>query len=108
MKFKVRMAEGAEADLNQIYDYLASQASPETASAYVDRILEFLGRFDVFPNRGTVRDDLQKGLRVVGFERRISVAFVVESDTVVILRILYAGRSLEMKPFRPPSGIGLT
>jgi toxin ParE1/3/4 len=41
------------------------------------------------------RDDVRPGLRVVGFERRVTVAFQVAGDNLTILRILYAGRDLE-------------
>lgn len=94
MKFKVRMAESAEADLRDIYDYIALQASHDRASAYVDRVLAFVARLET-PQRGTLHDDIRDGLRTVGFERRVSVAFLVEPETVVVLRILYAGRQLE-------------
>jgi toxin ParE1/3/4 len=32
----------------------------------------------------------------VGFERRATVAFTVKGEDVIILRILYAGRSLDL------------
>lgn len=32
-----------------------------------------------------------QGLRVVGFERRVTVTFTVESDQVVIFRVFYGG-----------------
>lgn len=35
------------------------------------------------------------GLRTFGIDRRITVAFRVDEQKVVILRILYAGRDLE-------------
>jgi len=95
MKFEVRLAESAEADLRDIYDYVALEASPDRASAYVDRIMAFLSKLELFPQRGTLHDDIRNGLRTIGFERRISIAFVVESGTVVILRLLYAGRKLD-------------
>jgi toxin ParE1/3/4 len=47
------------------------------------------------PNRGTSREDLRPGLRVMGFERRVLIAFQVATDSVAILRILYGGRSIE-------------
>jgi toxin ParE1/3/4 len=50
--------------------------------------------FATFPDRGTRRDDLLAGLRVVGFERRVAIAFHVGPDTVTIDRILYGGRDL--------------
>jgi toxin ParE1/3/4 len=49
-------------------------------------------RLAIFPERGTLRDDLRPGLRVIGFERRIAVAFHVQGGKVTILRVLYAGR----------------
>ncbi|MDZ4366104.1 MAG: type II toxin-antitoxin system RelE/ParE family toxin [Afipia sp.] len=48
----------------------------------------------MFPERGTRRDDLSPGLRIVGFERRVTIAFVVEEDEVIVLNILYGGREL--------------
>jgi len=49
-----------------------------------------------FPQRGTARNDLRPGLRTVGFERRATIAFTVKGEDVIILRILYAGRSLDL------------
>jgi toxin ParE1/3/4 len=34
---------------------------------------------------------VRPGLRVVGFERRIAVAFIAEPERVVILRLFYGG-----------------
>jgi toxin ParE1/3/4 len=36
--------------------------------------------------------EIRAGLRRVGFERRVTVFFVVAEDHVSILRIFYAGR----------------
>ena len=44
--------------------------------------------------RGSIRNDIRPGIRMVGFERRISIAFFIESDEVLIAGILYAGRQL--------------
>lgn len=41
------------------------------------------------------RDDIRKGLRVVGFERRILIVFEVDAATVRIGRILYGGRDYQ-------------
>jgi toxin ParE1/3/4 len=46
-------------------------------------------------HRGTRRDDIRPGLRVVGFERRVTIAFHVDDTTVTIDRILYGGREIE-------------
>lgn len=96
MTYEIRLAGDAENDLRGIYAYIAEQGSPVAARSYVNRILGFLSSFDTFPKRGALRDDIRPGLRVVGFERRVSIAFVVEAGNVVILRVLYAGRRLEV------------
>jgi toxin ParE1/3/4 len=46
--------------------------------------------------RGRRRDDIRPGLRIIGFERRVTVAFAVEEERVVILRIFYGGRDWEV------------
>jgi len=35
-----------------------------------------------------VREEVRSGLRIIGFERSASVAFVVEEEDVVVMRIL--------------------
>jgi toxin ParE1/3/4 len=63
--------------------------------AYIERIEKFCMSLQTLPNRGTLREDLRPGLRVIGFERRALIAFRVRSSNVAILRILYGGRSVE-------------
>jgi plasmid stabilization system protein ParE len=48
-----------------------------------------------FPKRGRAWDDVRPGLRTVGFEGRVTIAFVVLEDEVVIVRIFYGGRDFE-------------
>lgn len=94
--FEFHFAEPAEADLRDIYSFLAQEASPRTAEAYLDRLLGFADQLKHFPERGTKRDEIRKGLRTIGFERRVSIAFIVENDKVVVLRVLYAGREIKL------------
>ncbi len=82
----------AEADLLALYQWIADAATPGTAFAYVDRIEKFLDGFEVASDRGTRRDDLAPGLRTVGFERRLTIAFTVNDRSVTILRIFYGGQ----------------
>ena len=97
--YRIRLRPEAETDLQLLYRGLVDRgASPETARGYVHRILGFVNGLDVFPKRGSVRNEIRPGLRVINFERRVSIAFVVEDDTqeVVVLRILYAGQELKL------------
>ena len=95
MIYRVRLADAAEADLRNIFETISERASPTIARGYVNRILRYIGGFDVFPQRGRVRNNIRRGLRIVGFERRVGIAFVVEDDEVVVLRILYGGQRFE-------------
>ncbi len=78
-------------DLDRIYNIVAEASSATTADRYDSRIRAFCERLDDGSERGTRRDDVRPDLRVVGFERRVTVAFTVESERVVILRVFYGG-----------------
>ncbi len=95
MKYRLLFTPEAQADLLELYDYIAERSGEDRALGYIERIEEWGSRLESFPKRGTPRDDVRPGLRVAGFERRVSIAFQVGSETVTILRILYAGRDLE-------------
>jgi toxin ParE1/3/4 len=97
--YRVRLTDEAEADLVEIYRFvLEISASKPVARQYIDRIRAFLEGFATFPQRGSIRDDIREGLRIIGFERRVSIAFVVEEEDVVILRILSAGQKFNANP----------
>jgi toxin ParE1/3/4 len=48
-----------------------------------------------FPERGTRRDDIAPGLRILGFERRVTIAFRMLRTRVEIVTIAYGGRDFE-------------
>ncbi len=76
-----------------IHAYVLAQSQSERIAAqYVERIGGFLASFDTFPERGTVRDEIRAGLRIVGFERSVSLAFLVEDTDVIFLRIMSGGK----------------
>lgn len=97
-RYNIRLTDEAELDLARIYGFIRKKsASSIIARNYVARIRVFLDEFQDFPERGSLRDHVRPGLRIIGFERRVSVAFVVEPTEVAILRILYAGQHFENK-----------
>ncbi|MBT9369454.1 type II toxin-antitoxin system RelE/ParE family toxin [Rhizobium sp. CSW-27] len=94
-RHSVRLMPEAEADLLDIFLSIRDlSSSEEVASGYLERILRFLSSFETFPERGSLRSEVRPGLRIIGFERRASIAFVVEENSVVLLRIAHGGRSL--------------
>lgn len=92
---QVIFAPEARDDLLALYDWIASAASPGVALSYIERIEAFCLGFSHVSERGTRRDDIRSGLRIVGFERRVTIAFAVNEERVTILRIFYGGRNWE-------------
>ncbi|MGB5087418.1 MAG: type II toxin-antitoxin system RelE/ParE family toxin [Methylocystis silviterrae] len=66
-----------------------------TASFPPERNFRNHEKLETFPERGTRRDDLRPGLRTIGFRRRVTIAFAVETDAVTIIGIFYGGQDLE-------------
>jgi toxin ParE1/3/4 len=81
--------------LDRLHEYITTHASESRADDYVGRIVAFCKGLSTFPLRGTQRDDLLPGLRVTGFERRATIAFVVTDAAVLIEGIFYGGRDFE-------------
>jgi toxin ParE1/3/4 len=99
-KYEVSFRPLAEADLVRLYDYIAEASGPAVAGAYVNRIEAACLALESFPERGTRRDDIRPGLRLMGFERRATIMFQVTEHEVVIVRIFYGGQDYE-RAMRP-------
>ena len=84
----------AERQLEAIRAYVAGQASPAVANAYVDRIVAHCGKLGHTPWGGTPRDDLRPGLRSLSFERRLIILHRTLGDRVIIIALAYGGRDL--------------
>ena len=78
-RYRIAFSPLAEADIEAIIDWIADQS----------------GTLQRFPVRGTLRDDLAPGLRLIGLEQRVTIAFRVGDAEVTIERVLYGGRDLE-------------
>ena len=95
MAHEVVFSPEALADLNSLYDHIASAASPERALVYVVKLQQYCLNFSIFPERGTRRDELRPGLRTIGYQRQATTAFHIAQDRLVIDRVLYGGRNME-------------
>jgi toxin ParE1/3/4 len=102
--FKVRFLPRAEADLIDLYDYIADEAGTSVAGGYIDRIEAACLALATFPECGSRRDDIRPGLRIVGFERRATIVFHVTEGEVLIVRFLYGGRDFERILMLMPDG----
>jgi toxin ParE1/3/4 len=77
---RIEFSPEALGDLIDLYDYIALRDGAERAIRYIDRIEACCANFSVFPERGIRRDDLRPGLRILGFERRAVITFLVSAD----------------------------
>jgi toxin ParE1/3/4 len=92
MSFEVVFTPEAEEHLEDLEIYLARRFFAESAARYVDRIRAACNSLAMAPYRGTRRDDIRSGARMIGFERSASIYFVIEESQVVILSVCYGGR----------------
>ena len=92
---QVVFSEEAEADLFELFDYIAANASENMAGRFIDRIEALCMSLSDFPERGTPRDDIAPGIRTRSFEGRAMIVYRVEGERVRIWRVIYAGRDLE-------------
>lgn len=86
----------AERQIDQMHAYITESSGYESrADAYVARIIAFCFDLVPFPERGTRRDDILQGLRLINFERRVTIAFKILEDRVLIEGIFYGGQDVE-------------
>ena len=64
MTTKVSFRPNAEADLQALFEYLSREATPRIAGDYARRVLAACVGLEMFPNRGTPREDLGPGVRL--------------------------------------------
>lgn len=74
------------------------------ADRTIDVIRDFIKSLSKVPHRGTKRDDLRPGFRIVPFRRRTAVAIEIDdkNGVVTVLRVFYGGQDYEAVLRRPP------
>ena len=74
------------------------------ADRTVDAIRAFIKSLKEIPHRGTKRDDLRPGLRIVTFKRRTAIAIEIDegAKVVTVLRVFYGGQDYETVLGRVP------
>ena len=92
MAIRVAFRPAAEADLNALFEYISREATPRVAGDYVKRVHAACTALETFPSRGASREDLGSGVRLLGFERRVAIAYSVNNEDVEILGLFYGGR----------------
>jgi plasmid stabilization system protein ParE len=99
VNYTVRLSQAARLDIEELLEYLVPRAGEAVAFAYIGRLKAFLQGFETFPERGMSRDDVSPGLRIVGYHRKATIAFLLKDRTVMILRIYHGGRNVDLASF---------
>jgi len=93
--YEVLFRPRARKNLVSLYRYIAKESSPEIAAGYVARIEKACLALATLPQRGTAIPSHLPGLRTMGFERRVTILFLVGEVQVEILRVYYGGQDME-------------
>ena len=96
-QYRVKITEIALADMEAIYDYIASTLqSPDTAIKQYDRIAAANESPDTFPERCKLFDSEQEcsyGMRQLLVDNYSGV-YVVGEEEVTVLRVLYSSSDI--------------
>lgn len=97
MTYTVRFAPEAADQLEALYRYIASSASPTVAADYVGAIVAHCEGLAVFPHRGTMRDDIRPGLRTSSYMKRAVIATFVDDEArqLTVLGVFYGGQDYD-------------
>lgn len=93
--YRVVFGRDAAQQLEDLYEYIADNGSPDDAAQFTEAIITFCENLAELPRRGTTRDDVRPGLRILGYRKRVVIAFAVVDKVVAILGIFYGGRDYE-------------
>lgn len=99
-KYRVRITGRALADMEEIYDYIAScLQSPDTAMGQYDRIAAAIESLDTFPERCKLFDsepEHSHGMRQLLVDN-YSAVYVVDEVEVTVLRVLYSSSDISAR-----------
>lgn len=91
--YRVVWRQTATDDLYRLYHWIADRTDPDTAFDYTSAIEAHAAALAAYPNRGTPRDDIARGVRTLNFRGRTVIAYRV-GEAVEVLRIFHAGQEL--------------
>ncbi len=93
--YQVRFADEALNDLGRIFADILPVAGERVARDFVGRLETACLNLATFPERGSLRNHVRPGLRIFGYRRQVSIAFVMTDAEVLILRVLRRGADTE-------------
>jgi toxin ParE1/3/4 len=78
MVYEVIFSPSAQSHLINLFHYIKeASASGVVASNYIDAVVDYCEGFRSFPHRGSKREDLRSGLRIVNYRKTCVIAIKV-------------------------------
>ncbi|MGV3491093.1 MAG: type II toxin-antitoxin system RelE/ParE family toxin [Devosia sp.] len=93
MTLRVVLARTAQNDLKKIGRWISEAGAPRTGQRYVARIKQRLAKLGDAPEVGRPYGYNDPGLRIIGYERRIMIAYRVEKTRIIVARVFYGDRT---------------
>jgi toxin ParE1/3/4 len=95
MIYSLTLSPLAQNDLIELQNWITAEASPEVASAYLERLRERIAPLVNFPLKGTPRPEIGKDVRSITFERRVIIGYCILGSVVRVERIISGRRNLD-------------
>jgi len=101
-RYRVTYRNSAQDDMLAIYRGIVEVSqNRQTATNYLRRLRDRCDKIGDAPFAGVARPDIDPGLRMAVFERRIVIFYLVEAERVRIVNILSGARDYATL-LRPP------
>lgn len=92
--YRVELRPAAARHLAAIEARIAEEATDGIARRFVGVIVDRCQALEMYPDRGTPRDDIRPGVRTLVFKRNVVIVYAVEADEVAVLGIGWRGQEL--------------
>ncbi|NYT77097.1 type II toxin-antitoxin system RelE/ParE family toxin [Alcaligenaceae bacterium] len=93
MSRTLHLTESAEADLSEIWSYIAEEASEKTAQHFISKLQETCRKVLSFPEGQPARPLIASNLRVT-FHGAYAIYYTYTEDTVYSVRVLHGARDI--------------
>ncbi|MGH6978950.1 MAG: type II toxin-antitoxin system RelE/ParE family toxin [Brevundimonas sp.] len=95
MSLEVVFSPAAERDLDELFYWIAEHAGARIAVGYTDRLRAYCESLSLFPERARLRPEIDPEVRILGFEGRTNIGYVLTASQVVIVSFDHGGRSFK-------------
>ncbi|MBE0455793.1 MAG: type II toxin-antitoxin system RelE/ParE family toxin [Roseovarius sp.] len=99
MNYRIRYHPLVVRDLDAIVHWILDYAGPDAAARKLAEIEAAMATLKATPHKGSLRDEVARGLRAIPAGRKAIIAFVVDDDAAEVLfyAVTYGGADWVMR-----------